>query len=330
MSYFKLGFIIFKNSFPMIQDDRLRYIRTASKSGRKRTKLEAVSLNTFLSSCIRINFEIQSIWKSLEQTEDVSEFSYVSHIIGKELDGFIESHEVSSNFHWDEWNQFEILLSEWKSVLLDRDLTRKLNSRRGRNRLIRFNNRIYQEYNRIIGFKVERELEPFEDCLKFIRTDEGKQIWKQEFGHKGMILVPWSSFIEILSKYVEGGVILKEEEELLKSVILGIMDEPVTPKAFGDFLRSFGPLEKCIQNVKQICANSWFHGFVSPEEAKILLTDRCKGTFLVRFSRSLTSSFALEYVLEVGNIQTLLIYCDMPNGVHITDTNVTKKFLSKS
>jgi serine/threonine protein phosphatase PrpC len=92
-------------------------------------------------------------------------------------------------------------------------------------------------------------------------------------------------------------------------------------------LKAFGPIEKSLQNVKDIYKQKWFHHFLSVEEVIRSLSDQPPGTFLVRFSRSKSDAFALEYVESKGKVRTVLIKNNMPHGVSIAEEhNVEKTF----
>lgn len=120
-----------------------------------------------------------------------------------------------------------------------------------------------------------------------------------------------------------------ETEALLKYVLDTDNLGHVSPSKFSDFLKTFGPIEQSIANVRKLFSFKWFYGFMAVEEVIKLLADQSTGTYLVRFSRSRTDSFALEYVEERGRMRTVLIKSHMPEGVKISEeNNVEKKFNS--
>lgn len=81
--------------------------------------------------------------------------------------------------------------------------------------------------------------------------------------------------------------------------------------------------------MKDIYSQKWFHHFLSVEEVIRSLSDQTPGTFLVRFSRSKSDAFALEYVESKGKVRTVLIKNNMPQGVSIAEEhNVEKTFAS--
>jgi len=70
-------------------------------------------------------------------------------------------------------------------------------------------------------------------------------------------------------------------------------------------LKGFGPLEKCIQNVKGIVSAEYFHGYISSNESRLFLANQQVGTFLIRFSGSRPGAFVLDYVLEPGHVRSV-------------------------
>jgi hypothetical protein len=87
----------------------------------------------------------------------------------------------------------------------------------------------------------------------------------------------------------------------------------VPARKFVDFVRSFGPISEChnnvsvhtrsIQLIAQLCeifTRRWFYGFLSSREAEFLLHDSKPGTFLVRFSKSRPGNYALAFVERNG------------------------------
>jgi len=74
---------------------------------------------------------------------------------------------------------------------------------------------------------------------------------------------------------------------------------------FWNFLKGFGPLADCIQNVKRTVSATWFHGFITSNESKLFLSQQPLGTFLIRFSGSRPGSFVLDYVRDGGTIRSV-------------------------
>jgi serine/threonine protein phosphatase PrpC len=160
-----------------------------------------------------------------------------------------------------------------------------------------------------------------------ISVPEGQMFWAKTFEGDLAVdsnMVPWNRFLPGFLQYVtgkEGASIDLETELLLKRVLDNQGLDCVTPSRFNDFLLTFGPLHQSIQNVKRLFAQKWFHGFLSVEEVIKLLNDQPPGTFLVRFSRTRADSFALEYVESRGKVRTVLVSCNMPEGVKIVEEN---------
>jgi len=94
-------------------------------------------------------------------------------------------------------------------------------------------------------------------------------------------------------------------------------------------LKAFGPLGKCLYNVNMLLSQPWFHGFLTSKESDLLLDAAPRGTFLLRFSKSTTGSFALAYKCKDGSgpatMQHIMITSALPDGFKIREGNSTFK-----
>lgn len=157
-----------------------------------------------------------------------------------------------------------------------------------------------------------------------ISVPEGQAMWEAHFSDLDMDMVPWDRFLGAFMMHTKQTVDM-HDEILLKHILDNDTLGTVTPKQFSSFLKCFGPLDKSLENVKNLYKQKWFHDFLSVEEVHKLLTEQPPGTFLVRFSRSHSNSFALEYTYTTGKVFTVLVRNDMPNGVYIKEENNVEK-----
>jgi len=81
-----------------------------------------------------------------------------------------------------------------------------------------------------------------------------------------------------------------------------------------EFLKGFGPLAKCVENVKAVVSAEWFFGFISSAESNKFLETQPVGTFLIRFSGSRPGAFVLDYVLKPSHIRSVRLISHPDGG----------------
>jgi len=123
--------------------------------------------------------------------------------------------------------------------------------------------------------------------------------WNKLYGSETFV-VEWPDFVRGLAISIS-----KPEEDSLKTIIDYSRTGSVTRYKFQEFLKGFGPLERCVANVKSVVSAEWFHGFISANESKKFLELQPIGTFLIRFSGSRPGSFVLDYVREPGHVRSV-------------------------
>lgn len=69
----------------------------------------------------------------------------------------------------------------------------------------------------------------------------------------------------------------------------------ITATHFAELVKSFGPVEKCVQNLNSVWEQDWFKGYMTAAEAEHLLCGSSKPSFVVRFRSTHPGSFALSY-----------------------------------
>jgi len=123
-------------------------------------------------------------------------------------------------------------------------------------------------------------------------------IWNKYYGDT--YVVEWKDFINGLPFKVT-----QEQERQLVTIIDYSMTNSVTKYKFSEFLKGFGPLENCLENVKKVVGAEWFFGFISASESKKFLEPQPVGTFLVRFSGSRPGAFVLDYIIKPGHVRSV-------------------------
>lgn len=123
-------------------------------------------------------------------------------------------------------------------------------------------------------------------------------IWDERFGD--VFVMGWDGFIRGL-----GLNLTEHEENVLATIIDYSKAKSVTRYKFTEFLKGFGPLEHCVENVKRVVGAEWFHGFISANESKKFLEQQIAGTFLIRFSGSRPGSLVLDYVMQHSHVRSV-------------------------
>eukprot|EP01114_Cavostelium_apophysatum_P013663 TRINITY_DN3359_c0_g1_i1.p1 TRINITY_DN3359_c0_g1~~TRINITY_DN3359_c0_g1_i1.p1 ORF type:complete len:922 (-),score=285.01 TRINITY_DN3359_c0_g1_i1:87-2852(-) len=156
----------------------------------------------------------------------------------------------------------------------------------------------------------------FPAAQSMISDDAGKEFWSNYFG--SALMVEWHRFLMSLKKIFTNMTTLDDMR------LQGILDHGntgyISQYRFSEFLKGFGPFPKCVQNVKSVLDEKWFHGFLSSREAELLMknSNEPEGTFLVRFSKSKPGSFAMAFV-KGNQVRHILIESNMPTGLSVSE-----------
>lgn len=131
------------------------------------------------------------------------------------------------------------------------------------------------DFNRVMGGNgsASTAFGTLEASLNKIDDLDARAMWKREFSdfdaHNVRISiafynnsfleliiaqVPWHAFMYALKKELECASLTQSLERLLKRIIDYNGSEYIAPKEFNNFLRAFGPLKQCLNNVR-LC--SW-------------------------------------------------------------------------
>ncbi|PRP81722.1 hypothetical protein PROFUN_10822 [Planoprotostelium fungivorum] len=162
-----------------------------------------------------------------------------------------------------------------------------------------------------------------EELKTLIDDSDARLMWENSVGNQ--MVADWSAFIKALSEDI--GVITPDQQKVLRRILDNSNTGVVSAYKFGEFLKGFGPLNQCIQNLSHLLIQPWFHGFLSGEETKRFLESQPAGTFLVRFSSSKPGSFALGLAQRGGKVNHVMIR-STPEGFVMLESGQETLFAS--
>jgi len=102
----------------------------------------------------------------------------------------------------------------------------------------------------------------------------------------------------------------------MKAILDNCNTDYVSQFKFSEFVKGFGPLKLCIQNMNDLLIQPWFHGFLSSSEAEYLLRDELDGTFLIRFNGFKTGSFISSFKKNQKTYHMPIETCVISKGIH--------------
>ena len=139
-----------------------------------------------------------------------------------------------------------------------------------------------------------------------IRDADGLRFWQHYLGNATQT-VQWEPFFHRLQAFM-GAKLSAKQEDHLQLVLDHAGARCVTAQKFGEMLDGFGPgVGAAVARVHEAMAETWFHGFLSYEEAVEVLRVCSPGAFLIRFSQSSPCAFALAYIAADRTIQQVII-----------------------
>jgi hypothetical protein len=143
------------------------------------------------------------------------------------------------------------------------------------------------------------------NALRFISNKDARDMWQHHVGSKQM-MIAWLDFFEALEQQL-GRRIEKQTKDLLKYLLDEESTGHVSVYRFEAFTKAFGPPAKAVSEAEELLNQSWFHGYLSGEESKTLLSNQRPGTFLVRFSKSRPGAYSIDGVPSPGNVLMTLV-----------------------
>eukprot|EP01119_Soliformovum_irregulare_P014015 TRINITY_DN3784_c0_g2_i3.p1 TRINITY_DN3784_c0_g2~~TRINITY_DN3784_c0_g2_i3.p1 ORF type:complete len:1027 (+),score=315.72 TRINITY_DN3784_c0_g2_i3:409-3489(+) len=150
-----------------------------------------------------------------------------------------------------------------------------------------------------------------------IEDPEGRHIWESNFSDS--FIVEWPQLYFKLKPYL-GEQVTRGDQKIIQHVLDNSSTGFVSQTKFSEFLKGFGPLSECIQNLKSVLAEPWFQGYLTNREADLLLRNEPEGSYLIRFSKSKPGSFALAFKSKTI-VQHILIQSMKPKPYQIPENN---------
>jgi len=150
-----------------------------------------------------------------------------------------------------------------------------------------------------------------EKPIDFIADKHGRRLWRLfDCGLVNVVL--WETFEEALNQVLETKI-TNLERKSLQYVLDQSATGSVSAHNFAEFLKGFGPLSCCLDNLRKVVIQEWFHGFLSRHETESLLYNRKPGTYLVRFSNTRVGSFAIGLQTKRQKVAHILIESNSPS-----------------
>eukprot|EP00003_Mantamonas_plastica_P029264 TRINITY_DN689_c0_g2_i9.p1 TRINITY_DN689_c0_g2~~TRINITY_DN689_c0_g2_i9.p1 ORF type:complete len:711 (-),score=251.79 TRINITY_DN689_c0_g2_i9:1370-3502(-) len=150
-----------------------------------------------------------------------------------------------------------------------------------------------------------------------ISDPEGKEAWRDLFGHK--FEISWYIFIQQIMDFFN---ITPQNLKLIQNMIVDRSkkgtEEVVTQQSFNNFLKLFGPYQTSFEQAVTTKQSTWFHGVLARDEVISKLKKDSRGTFLIRLSDNHPGYFIANYVGEDAQGKKTLNTEIIENGYHKT------------
>ncbi len=163
-----------------------------------------------------------------------------------------------------------------------------------------------------------------EEVVEILDPD-GRQMWVDLFGPT-TFMVDVVKVVKGLLKYLQRNL-SSEERRILLQVFDPSSTGQISSIRWNEFLKGFGPMKNCLDNLHEMLAQPWFHGFQSKSDSTKLLEVEPVGTFMVRFSSTKPGSFALAHTMP-NNIVNHVIIHTRENGFAVREESREKLFPS--
>lgn len=218
----------------------------------------------------------------------------------------------------------ELNKTKWRRLLVSGD-----NNVEGR--LQNLNAVLHQEAAELERLYLQHQLHQFTSMellekadSDIIKEDAPRSMWYNAFG-QGKVVVEWLAFENAFCSFTKETVTLENVAQL-RSIIDHAGTGTVTQYAFAQFITAFGPFERVLHNMMEVVESSFFFGYFSSAEAEKLLSKSLPGTFLVRFSVSPDSSFAIAYVDAEHQCRHVQILPTRKHMLRVSECKPEKKF----
>lgn len=104
----------------------------------------------------------------------------------------------------------------------------------------------------------------------------------------------WGKFSQAFQKALNYNLD-NSQQKTLRYILDNSNTGYISASKFNEFLKGFGPFQRCMHNLNLVIQEPWFHGFLTSNETHRFLETEPDSTFLVRFSSSNPGSFALTF-----------------------------------
>jgi hypothetical protein len=165
-----------------------------------------------------------------------------------------------------------------------------------------------------------------EEVVEILDPD-GRQMWVDNFGPTAF-MVDVVKVVKGLLKYLQRNLSSDERRTLLQ-VFDPSSTGQISSIRWNEFLKGFGPMKNCLENLHEMLAQPWFHGFLSKSDSTKLLEVEPVGTFMVRFSSTKPGSFSLAHTMQ-NNVVNHVIIHTRENGFAVREEAREKLFPSVS
>lgn len=201
-----------------------------------------------------------------------------------------------------------------------------------------------------LDFLLKQRLDQFTALFKtdrsaLIADPQGQSFWGKYFGeqvrelifldqpwaHHAQVMVSWSKFFTKLQVHLQLSMEDIAREKALADYLDFTRDGFVSQYELGIFLTWFGPLYGCVHRLSEPLEGGYLCGFISAVEANFLLeggplriipcagclivAGKPPGTFLVRFSKTQPTAFAVTFVESPQRVKHSLLYHAPPAGL---------------
>eukprot|EP01113_Clastostelium_recurvatum_P020910 TRINITY_DN2475_c0_g1_i1.p1 TRINITY_DN2475_c0_g1~~TRINITY_DN2475_c0_g1_i1.p1 ORF type:complete len:834 (-),score=248.83 TRINITY_DN2475_c0_g1_i1:123-2624(-) len=149
--------------------------------------------------------------------------------------------------------------------------------------------------------------DPSNDLKGLFLDMESWRMW--DYYTKEKLYQDWDTFIECVKQF---GATLslsgttRNFDEVAQRELQSLMDPSnsgiVTIFKFAALTNIMRPFQSCLQFVNLLKNCPWFHGYVSKEDADLLLKGKGPGTFMLHFQDPHPAALYLQYVLPTGAI----------------------------
>ena len=238
--------------------------------------LKCINISNFLEE--KLSSVSEKITYSIQTFQEIKKFMNV-FINRQTFSNFEEFYFLSNKIYttlknYKEWiHSFsgdEILVTEIKLQILDFDIE--------------------------ISIQLKQMEDLFLSQTKSLKCTLAQNIWDTNFGNK--IMIDYEQFVKVFNSYLDEFVI--RQIDCANDGYISIFE-------FNIFLMCFGSISQCNKNFNDAKFQKIFVGYISRFRADYMLKGKCKGSFLIRYSKNNPGCLDIAFVREKEKIQHLLV-----------------------